>query len=416
MKRLSSSFAHLTLLTIGLTFAQGESSQLTVVELPGGSAGIGFDDLQFSPELGKVLVPAGRTGNLILADPETHELMVISGFSAEEQFQGGHGEGTTSADAGQGLLFAIDGTTKRLEVIELHSLAIVAGADLAASPDYVRYMSATKELWVTEPDAEQIEVFSLPTTGGSTPFRTATISVPGGPESLIVDSKRKRAYTHLWNGMTLALDVSSHSIVGRWSNGCSGSRGIALDEQKELLFAGCVEGKATVMDLKHDGKLVDSFSSGAGSDIISYNPSLGHLYLPGGESGTMAIFGVSATGELTLLSTVTTTIGADCVTADNHANAWICDPEHGQLLLHHDTLPPTGRGRHSIRGLCKTGAMPEAASRPSGDLRPAECPQEPACSGDHRSQRLHAVSPQLPPRPQPHRTGLLQTQEPGETM
>ena len=343
MKRLLLSFACLTLLTMGLTFAQGDPSQLSAIELPGGSAGIGFDDLQFLLKLAKVLVPAGRTGNLVLVDPETYDLTVISGFSSEEQFQGGHGEGTTSADAGQGLLFATDRTTKRLEVIELHSRAIIDGADLAASPDYVRYVSATEELWVTEPDAEQIEVFSLPPSGGSTPSRTATISVPGGPESLIVDSERKRAYTHLWAGMTLAIDLFSHAIVGRWSNGCSGSRGIALDEQKKFLFTGCAEGKATVMDLKHDGKLVGSFSSGAGSDIISYNPSLGHLYLPGGESGTMAVLGVSTTGELSLLSTVATTIGADCVTADDHANAWICDPDHGQLLLYHDTLPPTGR-------------------------------------------------------------------------
>jgi hypothetical protein len=36
------------------------------VPLPGGEGGIGFDDLTFSPQLGKLLVPAGRTGNLDL--------------------------------------------------------------------------------------------------------------------------------------------------------------------------------------------------------------------------------------------------------------------------------------------------------------------------------------------------------------
>jgi hypothetical protein len=40
--------------------------------MPGGQAGIGFDDLRFSPELGRVVVPAGRTGRVDLVDPRSH--------------------------------------------------------------------------------------------------------------------------------------------------------------------------------------------------------------------------------------------------------------------------------------------------------------------------------------------------------
>src|SRR5215217_6700250 len=36
------------------------------VPLPGGGGGIGFDDLNFSPGLHRLLVPAGRSGNLDL--------------------------------------------------------------------------------------------------------------------------------------------------------------------------------------------------------------------------------------------------------------------------------------------------------------------------------------------------------------
>src|SRR6266567_1693484 len=78
------------------------------IPLPGGSAGIGFDDLGYSAELGQVLVPAGRTGNLDLVDPKTLAITTIGGFSAQANYGGGHGEGTTSADAGGGLLFATD--------------------------------------------------------------------------------------------------------------------------------------------------------------------------------------------------------------------------------------------------------------------------------------------------------------------
>src|SRR6267142_3892860 len=47
------------------------SARLTPVELPAGGPGIGFDDLRFSAALKRLLVPAGRSGNLDLIDPAT---------------------------------------------------------------------------------------------------------------------------------------------------------------------------------------------------------------------------------------------------------------------------------------------------------------------------------------------------------
>jgi hypothetical protein len=61
---------------------------------------------------------------------------------------------------------------------------------------------------------------------------------------------RERAFTHLWNGKTLAIDLRKRKIVERWSNGCMGSRGIALDENRGFLFAGCDEGRLSVLDVK----------------------------------------------------------------------------------------------------------------------------------------------------------------------
>jgi hypothetical protein len=163
--------------------------------------------------------------------------------------------------------------------------------------------------------------------------------VPGGPESLVVDPARGRAYTHLWKSTTLAIDLKTRAIAARWPNGCAGSRGIALDAEHGFLFVGCAEGKAVVLDLSKNGAVVDSLSAGAGVDIIAFNPALRHLYLPGGKSESMAILGVSKTGKLSLLSTVPTARGSHCVAADDHRQAWVCDPDHGRLLLVMDQHP-----------------------------------------------------------------------------
>src|SRR5262245_42960623 len=131
------------------------------VDLSDGEGGIGFDDLRFSPTLGRVLAPAGRTGRLDLVDPGTKTVTFVPGFGGSGRYRGGHGEGTTSVDEGEGFLFAIDRRERRVDVIDPRALAIVRWAPLAGSPDYVRFVAPTRELWVTEPDAEQIEVFRL---------------------------------------------------------------------------------------------------------------------------------------------------------------------------------------------------------------------------------------------------------------
>src|SRR5205823_3844043 len=118
------------------------------------------------------------------------------------------------------------------------------------------------------------------------------IPVAGGPESLVIDHVHARAFTNLWNGRTVAIELKHRSIVARWANGCRGSRGIALDGERGFLFVGCAEGKLDVLD-SDDGRILGRASSGIGVDIIAYNPNLRHVYVPGAESATMAIVGIS---------------------------------------------------------------------------------------------------------------------------
>jgi hypothetical protein len=310
----------------------------TAIALPDGRPGIGFDDLKFSTTYG-VLAPGGRSGNLDLVDPATHAVTAIGGFSMEPLHFAGHDQGATAVDEGVGLLFVTDRTTQTLNVVDPAAKQIVGSAPLATSPDYVRYVPQTNEVWVTEPDAEQLEVFTLT---GSQPTHAALISVLGGPESLVIDKTRDRAYTHLWGGGTVSVDVHTRAIVRQWSNGCSASRGIALDETRGFLFAGCDEGRGTVADVTRGVMLSTLDVPAHGVDVIDYSLSLGHLYLPGQSNATMAIVGVDRSGQLSLLDTTPTVGGAHCVTADDRGNAWVCDPDNGDLLVIADTAPRSG--------------------------------------------------------------------------
>jgi DNA-binding beta-propeller fold protein YncE len=338
--------------------AVGPNGGMTALSLSTGGGGIGFDDLTFASSIHKVLAPAGATGSLDLIDPSTLQVTVIGGFSGSPgAYGGGHGQGTTSADEGRGLLFAIDRTAEVLDVIDPAAKAIVASVKLGASPDYVRWVETTGEVWVTEPDSDRIEVFSLPPGPKPTPVHVMNIPVKGGPESLLIDTTRKRAFTHLWRGSSVAIDLASHSAAATWPNGCSGSRGIAIDAKRGFLFAGCAEGALSVLDVDHDGKPLGSVSSGSGVDVIAYSPALAHVYLPGASSATMAFIGIAPGGHPTLLGTVPTAAGAHCVAADDRGNAWVCDPDRGKLLVFKDPYPAIDPS--------PTVAAPEPAPSPS---------------------------------------------------
>ena len=304
--------------------------------LPGGDGGIGFDDLRFAPDLHRVLAPAGRTGKLDLIDPKSQAIESVDGFSSDATFGGGHGEGTTSVDTGGGLLFASDRGKTEVAVIDPATKKITSTQKLAGGPDYVRWVEPVKEVWVTEPGKKQIEYFSLDKNALT---KKGALTVKGGPESLVIDGKRGRAYTHTWQDETVVLDLAKHTELARWKNGCKASRGIALDEARGLLFVGCDEGKATALDVTHDGKQVGTGKTGAGVDIIAYEPKLSHLYVPGGDSATLTILGVAASGKLSVLGSVEVAADSHCVTVDELGHAYVCDPKHGSLLVVTDPFP-----------------------------------------------------------------------------
>jgi len=303
--------------------------------------GVGFDDLWFSPELRAVIAPAGGTGCVDLFDSPSLARTSLCGIGPGSAYAGGHGEGTTSADAGAGFVFAIDRTSQSLQVIDPKAKSVVTSAPLSGGPDYVRWVGSKRELWVTQPDQEQIEVFTLSADNPPRLAKSGAIAVKGGPESLVIDERRGRAFTHLWKGSTVPIDVATQALGEPFSNDCRGSRGIALDSERGQLFVGCAEGKAVVMDVDHGGKVLDELETPSGVDIISSNLSLHHLYVPAGSDGSVLVLGVSSKGKLTKLGRFQAESGAHCATSDDHARVWVCAPDSGSLLVFDDSFAAT---------------------------------------------------------------------------
>jgi len=312
----------------------GNSIKVSAVPLPGGEKGIGFDDIVYAPDLKQVIVPAAQSGRVYLFDPETlsHESCAL--------WQGR----TTSADAGDGYVFAIDRTHNAVNVIDPKLHRIVVSATLKMEPDILRYVPATHEVWVTEEDPQkgQVEVLAFSTGDKISLSHVADVNVSGGggPESLVVDPTRSRIYTNREDRKTtVAIDIASRRIVSEWQNDTVGSSsGLALDEARGWLFVGSGAGGVAVIDVVHDGRILGVLNVGKGTDLIAYNPVLRHVYIPDPEEGTLAIIGVSPQGELRKLATVKTAKGSHAAAADDHGQIWATDPKNGRLLVMKDNL------------------------------------------------------------------------------
>jgi hypothetical protein len=316
------------------------SLQSTAVSIPGGEKGIGLDDVNYSRDLHKLLVPAGFTGKLYLIDPSSFAMDSVQGFTSSTENKKGHEVGISSADAGEGFIFVADHGTHQLDAVDVKTGIIVASAPLAGDPDIIRY-AGNHEVWVTQPDdkiKKQIEVFVL--KPGDKPLLTheLNISVPDGPESLTIDQTNQHAYTNLGKQVG-EFDLHTHAMIAQWPNDCEKSRGTAVDGPRGFLFVGCGEGKAEVFDLNQKGKKVGSLLTGPGVDLIDYNASLSHLYITGSKSATLSVLRVSSTGELSLLGVGQAALRSHCVAGDDKDNIWVCDPTHGQLLRYKDIFP-----------------------------------------------------------------------------
>jgi DNA-binding beta-propeller fold protein YncE len=297
----------------------------TVVELPGAAAEIDFDDIAYSAELQRVLVPA-RDSGVYLVEPDTAEATRVEGPSSVD-----------SVDAGEGVLFVLDRSEKQISVVDPQDGSVMATVETNGAPDYVRYVEATGELWVSAPGASPpgIEVFALGADGTSAPRRVAFIEVPDGPEGLVISDSRREAYAHAGDDLVV-VDVQSRRVSQRWPTGCDGTHGFPrVAEQSGVALASCAEGGEVRLLGLDDGRQLSRHSVGGEESLPGYSASTGHFYVrsdPGTTLATLALDGE----RLSVVREVTVPATGHCLVADDVGHYWTCDANAGRILRFDD--------------------------------------------------------------------------------
>jgi hypothetical protein len=297
-------------------------AQLSPIPLSDGGP-LGLDDLGLTAD-GRFLIPEGDLGTVLLLSPD-------GGRTLLEPPGRGHHTITSAlmaSEDGGDLLIAGDRTQRDVLVV---GEGRIVSFPLAGSPDYVRL--AGDRIWVTEPGKEQIEILGL-TRRPLTVRELTTVSVPGGPEALVLDVEHGVAYTFSEKrGHLLRFDLASDAETADWPVPCRGEpKGLAVSEGKA--FVGCSGGVALTLSLR-DGHLISRLAVGEGVDIIAFDRQRRRLYLPASRSADLTIAEVAADGSLKKLRTIATVPRAHCV-VEQQGIVLICDPQHGRLLRFDD--------------------------------------------------------------------------------
>jgi len=317
--------------------------ELKPINLPGATGAVALDYFAYDRATGKLWVPASNTGSVDVIDEATDAISQVTGFPTGEIERRGRKItlGPTAASVGDGVVYIGNRGNGTLCVIDAKTFArgecVPVSVDRAVTPDGVVYVAATRELWVTlrpkesgNAAAKSIQVFDASSPQHLKP--KANISLENLAEGYAVDNQRGIFYTNIEEvGKTVAIDVHSHKVVATWNPGSSDLQGLALDTARRLLFVACSDHVVSI-DVGHDGKVLDSITTGPGLDNIDYSADGKLLYAAASQAASLTVAEVDDRGKFHLRATVPTVKGARGVVAGKDETAYLIDPAEGRIL------------------------------------------------------------------------------------
>jgi hypothetical protein len=307
----------------GCGSAGSTDASAQVVDLPGAAAPVNFDDVVYSQQLQRIVVPARRSG-VYLVDPESGDARHV-GYSGDAD----------SVDTSGDTLYVLDRRNRQIHVVDPENGHVLSSVPTSAPPDYIRFVAATHEVWVSEPGAARIEIFAVGSEAGGAPSPSGFVAVPEGPEGLTLTTDAKQAYAHAGRDV-VAIDTQARGVTARWATGCAATHGFPrIDERDGLLLASCADdGKVTLLNVS-SGRRLGEYDVGGGESLPAYSPSTGHFYVRSDPGTRIATLQASQNG-LQLVRQVEVPKAGHCLGAGGGSHYWTCDADTGSLLLFTD--------------------------------------------------------------------------------
>ena len=213
-------------------------------------------------------------------------------------------------DLGKG--FISNGRSNNVTIFDLKTLMATGTVATGMNPDAILYDPVSHRVFAFNGRSSDATVIDA--KAGTV---VATLPVGGKPEFAQYDGKGK-VYVNIENtGEIAELDAAKAAITKRIPLApCEDPTGLAIDRQKQRLYAACGNKKMAIVDY-NAGKLIASVDIGAGADGAAFDN--GFAFSSNGGDGTMSVVQETSAGKFEVVETVQTartarTMGADAKT------------------------------------------------------------------------------------------------------
>jgi YVTN family beta-propeller protein len=199
---------------------------------------------------------------------------------------------TTSVKVGKDpVALAINETTNRIyvanngggsvSVIDGTNDVVVATINVAALPYVLAVNPVTNKIFVSNTFSNAITLID-----GSN-NATSTIKA-GSADSIVIDTKRDRAYLIGWEGTSLTVLDSKPAIIGKVPMGGMHLWGMAVDEAAGKLYV-TRAGKAELAIVDEASGSVTNIPTGATPCAVAMNPATHLIYVSNHENNTVTV-------------------------------------------------------------------------------------------------------------------------------
>lgn len=285
----------------------------------------------------------------LTADPGAHRLYVTHGPRVEvldtttgkpvgaiTGLKGTHG---VALDPEGRFGYISDGGANAVVIFDRHTLATVGSVPAGTNPDGITYEPVTKTVWAFNGRSKNVTV--IDTASRSV---VATIDLPGKPEFPEADGKG-----HVFDNIEdqnsiVQLDAAAKTLTATWKlNDCDSPSGMAIDPAHHRLFSVCDGGKMAVVDTE-SGKQLASPSIGEGPDAARYDGKSQLAFSSNGGDGTLSV--VDAGHGYKTIQSLVTQKGARTMAYDPKMDrAYVVTAQFGPRP---DPTPTNPRPRPSI--------------------------------------------------------------------
>lgn len=205
--------------------------------------------------------------------------------------------------------FSTNGRAGTVTVFDLKTYKPLQDIKVGENPDAIIYDPYSKRVIVMNGRSKDVSVIDPDTL-------KVTNTVPLGGKLEFAAADAGHVYVNVEDTAEIAdLDSKTWTPLHRWKlTGCEEPSGLALDTKSKHLFAVCGNKQMVVVDAK-TGQLLQTITTGDGTDGAAYDPGLNLAFASNGE-GTLTVVSQGKDGKYQVAENVPTQRGARTVAVD----------------------------------------------------------------------------------------------------